>query len=137
MKRIVVLLVLVSVASVCLAEEPSKLQAKMDAVLNKICDPNTSSDAKIKAFDACFDGGVLELDPSLIETCNEKEYGKISLNDKLKKMCGMNLDSRRNSTINVSTNPIDFSLDFYLFFTYFYYLFSGNGVRPSRSRICC
>jgi len=98
-------------ASVCFAEIPPELQ-------DKICKPDTLPDAKIKAIDTCFVG--FKVDPSSIESCNEKKYGKISLNEKRKKVCGMNPNDRRRSAENVSTNRIDLSLDFdlYLLFVF-------------------
>jgi len=92
-----------------------KQRAQLSAVEGKICKPDTLPGAKIQAIDACLVTG-LELDPSSIKTCNEQGYGNVGLDAKRKKMCSMDPEDRVRSTDNVSTNRIDLSLDFYLYF---------------------
>ena len=92
---------------------PPSLEVKMTTTGEKICNPETLPDDKMKAIDACQFTG-LKVDPLTIETCNEQEYGKISLNDKRKKKCAMNHEDQFTSSVKVSINRIDLSLDFYL-----------------------
>jgi len=87
-------------ASLCLADE---LDDRMTKVMAKICEPVTLSDAKIKAIDNCGVGGI-KMDPSSVQTCNEQEFGKISPNERRKKICGMKEEERQASLNNVSVN---------------------------------
>jgi len=116
MNRILVLLVLVSMASVCLADSIQELEVQ--AFSAWICKPpgDFLDEYKIQAIDACVVPAGLKVDPYSIQTCNVKEYGPISLNEKRKKVCAMTPEDRGLSVKNVSTNWIDLSLEFYLYF---------------------